>query len=283
MGLTSMGANLGGIIFSAVTATLIASVGWEGAYVVYGALFAALIPVVFLVVRERAVPVRDDNVEATPPPAAFLGVTLRQALRSRMFYIVVIALLFAQVTYQSVLPQLVPHLENVGISKGRAAAAISAFAFFGMGGKVFFGWFCERYPARYALVTSLTCQVAGITILLTAGDAVWVWAFVPVFGLGFGALGVIMPLLVQETFGLTAFGTIFGAISFLTLGQALIGPPLVGMSFDATGSYQLAFTVIAGLFVLSAITVSFVRPITSKPVGQGEGDEEPGVRARGVA
>lgn len=283
MGLTSMGANFGGIVFSSVTATLIAGVGWQGAYVTYGVLFAALIPVVFLVVRERAVPVRDDTTEAAPSPAAFVGVTLRQAVRSRMFYIVVIALLFAQVTYQSVLPQLVPHLENVGVSKGRAAAAISAFAFFGMGGKVFFGWFCERYPARYALVTSLACQVTGIAILLTAGDAIWVWAFVPVFGLGFGALGVIMPLLVQETFGLAAFGTIFGAISFLTLGQALVGPPLVGISFDATGSYQLAFTVIAGLFVVSAITVSFVRPITSRPDDGGEAAAESEVPARGVA
>lgn len=260
MGLTAMGANFGGIVFSSVTATLIAALGWQGTYLAYGVLFAALVPVVFLVVRERGT--AGDGTEVIP--AAMVGLTLRDALRSRTFWTVVVALLFAQVTYQSVLPQLVPHLENVGISRGTAAAAISGFAFFGMGGKVFFGWFCERYPARYALVASLACQVTGIAILLAAGSAWWVWAFVPVFGLGFGALGVIMPLLVQETFGLLAFATIFGAINFLTLGAALVGPPLVGWSFDATGSYQTAFTVIAGLFVVSAVTVSFVRPVTPR-------------------
>src|SRR3546814_662053 len=134
-----------------------------------------------------------------------------------------------------------------------------------MGVKVTVGWLCERCPARYALVTRLALQVTGSTILLAAGDAAWVWAFVPVFGLGFGALGAIMPLLVQETFGLASFGTIFGAISFLTLGAPLIGPPLVGASFDATGSYQTAFAVIVVLFVLAAVTVSFVRPMTPKP------------------
>jgi MFS family permease len=260
MGLTAMGANFGGIVFSAVTATLIASVGWQSTYVVYGILFAALIPAVVLIVREReAAPANADG----SPAAGLAGVTLRAALRSRTFYIVVIALLFAQVTYQSVLPQLVPHLENVGISRATAATAISGFAFFGMGGKVFFGWFCERYPARYALVTSLVCQITGIAILLIAGSAWWVWAFVPVFGLGFGALGVIMPLLVQETFGMLAFGTIFGMVNFMTLFAALLGPALVGMSFDATGSYQTAFTVIAGLFVVSAVTISFVRPMAA--------------------
>jgi len=262
MGLTAMGANFGGIVFSAVTASLINGIGWQATYVTYGALFAALIPVVFLVVRERALPPPDP--EGAPIVGAS-GVTLRTAVRTRAFLLVVVALLLAQVTYQSILPQLVPHLENVGISRGTAATAISFFALFGMAGKVSFGWFCERYPARYALVASLACQITGITILLAAGNAAWVWLFVPVFGLGFGALGVVMPLLVQETFGMLAFGTIFGMVNFLTLGAALVGPPLVGASFDATGSYQTAFTAIAGLFVISAVTVSFLRPVTSRP------------------
>jgi len=261
MGLTAMGANFGGIVFSSLTASLIGRLGWEGTYFVYGLLYASLLPVVFVVVRERPTERRDEATGEVTGRPALGGVTLRRALRSRVFYIVVVALLFAQVTYQSVLPQLVPHLESVGISRTQAAAALSGFAFFGMGGKVFFGWFCERYPARFALIASLSCQVTGIAILLSAGASPWVWLFVPVFGLGFGALGAIMPLLVQETFGLAAFGTIFGLINFLTLGAALVGPPLVGASFDATGSYQTAFTVIAGLFVASAITISFVRPL----------------------
>ncbi|MDA1185234.1 MAG: MFS transporter [Acidobacteria bacterium] len=257
MGFTAMGANFGGIVFSTLTASLISSMGWRGAYATYGVLFALLIPIVFLVVRERQV---TPSVGANGAVQSIPGITLRAALRNRVFYLVVVSLLFAQVTYQSILPQLVPHLQNVGIDRTQAAAAISVFALFGMGGKVSFGWFCERFPARYALITSLACQICGITILLAAGSAWWVWAFVPVFGFGFGALGSVMPLLVQETFGMLAFGTIFGMVNTLTLGAALVGPALVGMSFDATGSYQLAFTTIAGLFVVSAIIVSFVRP-----------------------
>lgn len=257
MGFTAMGANFGGIVFSTLTASLIASMGWRGTYMTYGVLFALLIPIVFLVVRERKV---TPSVGANGVAQSIPGITLRAALRNRVFYLVVVSLLFAQVTYQSILPQLVPHLQNVGIDRTQAAAAISLFAFFGMGGKVSFGWFCERFPARYALITSLACQICGITILLAAESAWWVWAFVPVFGFGFGALGSVMPLLVQETFGMLAFGKIFGMVNTLTLGSALVGPALVGMSFDVTGSYQLAFTTIAGLFVVSAIIVSFVRP-----------------------
>src|SRR5690606_1399444 len=100
MGLTAMGANFGGIVFSSVTATLIGAVGWQGTYLTYGFLYAALVPVVFLVIRER----RTTTAGAEEQPAVVTGVTLPRALRSRTFWTVVLALLFTQVTYQSVLP-----------------------------------------------------------------------------------------------------------------------------------------------------------------------------------
>ena len=257
IGLTAMGANFGGIVFSSLTAILIDAVGWRTSYAIYGVLFCVFIPVVLLLVHERPAAPSGD----APPRAATLGVSAREALRSRVFYIVVLALLLAQVAYQSVLPQIVPHLENVEISRGTAALALSTLAIFGMSGKVIFGWFCERRPARYALMGSLAFQVTGILVLLAAGSSSAIWLFVPIFGLGFGALGAILPLLVQDTFGLRAFGTIFGLINFLTLGTALVGPPLVGASFDATGSYETAFLTISGLFIIAASASWFARPL----------------------
>lgn len=282
MGLTAMGANFGGIVFSSLTAVLIDALGWQSTYLVYGLLFCLLVPVVLLIVHERphVVSGQQQGGGATPSARpAVVGVTLAEALRSRAFYFVTISVVIAQLTYQAVAPQIVPHLENVGISRAEAAAALSVVALFGMSGKVVLGWFCERYPARYALMTSLGCQVLGLTILLLAGSSPFVWAFVPIFGFGLGSLGSVMPLLVQDTFGLKSFGTIFGVVTFCTLGAALIGPPLVGISFDQTGSYQLAFSVIAGLFLVAAAVVSFTRPLAgatraSPPIAV-EGKPEP--------
>jgi MFS family permease len=198
------------------------------------------------------------------------GLRLSDALHLRVFYLVAIGLVLAQLTYQVLLPQIVPHLENVGISSTTAALGLSIVAFFGVLGKVVLGAFCDRYPARYALVISLSLQVTGIMILLAAGSSSAVWLFVPVFGFGFGSLGAIMPLLVQETFGLRSFGTIFGLLTFLTLTTALVAPPLVGASFDATGSYGIAFVTVAALFVVAAVALAFTRPVVAR-----RGEREP--------
>ena len=261
MGLTAMGANFGGIIFSSLTAVLITGVGWRSSYFLYGLLFAALVPVVLLVVRDRRSAVLGGGEGAGDSGAAG-GTSVAQALRSRAFWLVTLALVLATMTYGSVLPQVVPHLENEGVSKTSAAAALSLFALFGMCGKVSFGWMTERLPSRYVMAASIACQVTGLWVLLAAGSASWFWAAVPMFGLGFGALGALMPLLVQETFGLRAFGTIFGLINFITLGSALAGPLFVGASFEATGSYRFAFMLLSVAFVLAAVTVAFARPHT---------------------
>ncbi len=262
MGLTAMGANFGGIIFSSLTAVLIGGIGWRSSYFLYGLLFAALVPVVLIVVRDREAAEPAPGEEAEPQGSAMTGAGVTEALRSRAFWLVTLALVLATMTYGSVLPQVVPHLENEGVSKTSAAAALSLFALFGMCGKVSFGWMTERLPSRYVMAASIACQVTGLWVLLAAGSASWFWAAVPVFGLGFGALGALMPLLVQETFGLRAFGTIFGLINFITLGSALAGPLFVGASFEATGSYRFAFMLLSVAFVLAAVTVAFARPYT---------------------
>jgi MFS family permease len=266
MGLTAMGANFGGIIFASLTALLISSIGWRASYFVYGLLFLALVPLVLAVVREPPFPGGATSDGAAGGPRPMTGATLAEALRSRAFYLLVVTLLLATMTYGSVLPQIVPHLENVGVSKSEAAAALSLFALFGMLGKVSFGWLTERRPTRYVMGASLACQVAGLWILLAAGSSTLFWAAVPVFGLGFGSLGALMPLLVQETFGLRAFGTIFGLVNFATLGTALAGPLFVGASFDATGSYRLAFMALSVAFIAAAFTVAFARPYSRAPL-----------------
>ena len=264
MGFTAMGANFGGFVFSLLTGILVPEIGWRTVYFVYGLSFLAVVPLIFFVIKDapRAMKAPADASTAPTTPAPVLpGMTASAALRTRAFALIVIGLFFATLTYQSVLTQIVPHLEDIGISRGRAATALSIVALSGMFGKVLFGYLTEKIPARFALGISLGFQITGLAILVGIGSSSnLVWLFVPIFGLGFGALGALMPLIVQDTFGVRAYGSIFGLVNFFILGAALVGPPLVGMSYDASGTYVPAFITLAGLFAVGGIVVAFARP-----------------------
>ncbi len=259
MGLTAMGANFGGFIFAWLTDVLVGAVDWRTTYFIYGILFAILVPPILLVIKDPpTTTARDDGTTVARDQPGF---SASEAIRTRAFVLIVIGLFLATFTYQSVLTQIVPHLENIGINRARAAIALSLISLAGMGGKVFFGWLTDVFPARYAVGASLGCQVIGLLILITVGtSSPLLWVFVPIFGVGFGGLGSLMPLVVQNTFGLKAFGSIFGMLNFFILGAALLGPPLVGLSFDTWGSYSPAFLTLSVFFVVGALVIAFAAP-----------------------
>ena len=262
VGITAMGANFGGFIFSAQTRTLIDLTDWRATYFIFGATIALLIPIIAFTIRET--PRRTlDARQGTDSAAAAKqeGMAARDAIRTKAFVLMTLGLLLATIPYQSVLTQLIPHLEAEGMSSTSAAWVLSVLAVFGMGGKVLLGDLADKFAARKVFVGSLFLQAIGLLVLINAGTSIYVWlVFVPIYGISFGGMGSLMTLLPLETFGIRAFASIFGLLSLLILPTALIGPPLVGYAFDVTGSYTLAFYVITALLVVGSISLWFAVP-----------------------
>ena len=273
VGITAMGANFGGFIFSAQTRTLIDLTDWRATYFIFGVAIALLIPLIAVTIRDA--PRRTPDMQQGPDPetSAVLaeGMAARDAIRTRAFLLVTVGLLLATIPYQSVLTQLIPHLEAEGMTSTNAAWVLSVLAVFGMVGKVLLGWLSDIIAARKVFVASLFLQAFGLVVLINGGTSIYVWlVFVPIFGVAFGGMGSLMTLLPLETFGIRAFASIFGLLSLLILPTALIGPPLTGYAFDVTGSYTIAFYVIAGLLVIGSIALWFAAP----PKWQSDSESE---------
>ena len=170
VGITAMGANFGGFIFSAQTRTLIDLTDWRATYFIFGLTILLLIPIIALTIRET--PRRNAEPEKGTTAAATIhqeGLTAREAIRTRAFVLITIGLLLATIPYQSVLTQVIPHLEAEGMSPADAAWVLSVLAAFGMVGKVLLGWLTEKIAARKVFVGSVLFQAAGIVLLINAG------------------------------------------------------------------------------------------------------------------
>ena len=67
--------------------------------------------------------------------------------------------------------------------------------------------------------------------------------------------------MVAELFGMRSHGISFGSVMFgMTLGMGF-GPMMTGYIFDVTGSYQLAFLILAILNVIGLILVLCLKPV----------------------
>ena len=274
MGAVTAGNNFGGLTMVPLATLVLASAGWEWAYLSFGIIMAVVAVAALFIVRDRREVLeaearrtgRLDMLSSAARVAARTGLTLRQALKTRTFYLMTIGLTAASFTYQGILTQIVPHLETEGFSKAAAAAALTLVAAMGIGSKMIFGRLSESITARRAAIISVALQAIGVGLMIAPGGNLVLWSGVFVFGLGFGGLGALIVLSISEAFGLYAFGAIMGMVNLAMITSMTAGPLLTGALFDATGSYDAPFAIIIGIFILGAVALLAAKRPGQMPV-----------------
>ncbi len=79
--------------------------------------------------------------------------------------------------------------------------------------------------------------LAGLLLLHHASGSLPALAGAAVLGFGIGAESGIGPYFFSRYFGMRSFGTIYGCLVSLLAISSGVGPMLLGMAFDRTGSY----------------------------------------------
>lgn len=268
MGAVVAGNNFGGVTMPPLAAAIIASLSWEMAYVTFGLIMVVLGVVALLVIVEDENKIetemnrtgRADQAQVARA-AARAGLTVKQALANRNFWLVMIGLVAATFTYQGVLTQLRQHFEESGFAPAVATTAISIVAGMGIGSKLAFGRASEKITARIATIISVSLQAVGVLIIAQADATLLMWIGIFVFGLGFGGLGALIVLVVQEAFGMKEFGGIMGLMQVGMIASGTGAPLIAGAVHDSTGSFDNSFLIVVAIFVLGIVALSLARPV----------------------
>ena len=263
IGITAMGNNFGGMVIQPIVAFLVTVYNWKVGYAVVG-LLGLLVSLFSYLIVKNPEPIRNEISGADNRAENLIGLTLRQAVRTRTFYAITVAILCGTFTYSSLLPQVSSHLIINGVGESTASLAVSLFATCGMGGKFIFGNLSDKYGPRRALMLDLLGQAVFASLLVYAGDGLPIWVVVPAMGFFLGAFGALYQLIVIDAFGVRHFGAIMGVIAISNAVPSFVGPIIAGMSFDITGSYASAFFITAGIFAIGAISLKFSKENQTK-------------------
>jgi len=271
MGAVMAGNNFGGITMPPLAAAIIVVFNWQTAYVVFGVIMGALAVMALFVIVEDEKKVesemkrtgRSDQAQIARA-AAQAGVTLKQALRNRNFWLVTVGLVAATFTYQGVLTQLRQHFEESGFTPAMATTAVSTIAGMGIFSKLAFGRASEKITARIATILSIALQMVGVLIIAQVDASHLLWLGIFVFGLGFGGLGALALLVVQEMFGMKEFGGIMGIMQVGMIASGTGAPMMAGAIHDSSGSFDSAFLIVAAIFVVGIAALALARPIETE-------------------
>jgi MFS transporter, OFA family, oxalate/formate antiporter len=265
--LLSVGVGLSGLLVPVVT-ILIDNLGWQPTLMLVGGMVWLVgIPLAF-VFKDRPgdYGLLPDGGKQPPESAGSVaaepeGKTLRQAVHTRVFWQVGIALLMKAAGVATLIIHIMPYLDSIGFTRQVAAMVTGALPLTSVPARFLLGWLADRYQVKN--VTAMAIAFCGGGLLIFSQVTLETWglliAFVVVFSTGLAGMSPLPPTIIRRYFGTRRFGTIFGMQSiFLTVGS-MVTPFLTGIVVDAQGNYGGVWQTM-GLIVLAGSIIMLMAP-----------------------
>ncbi len=261
LGIFGAATSAGQLIFLPAVAFAAVSVGWRGASVLLAALAAALLPLVFLLMRNTPADVGALPYGLTPalpapaaPPSALavMGV----ALRSPAFWLLATTFFICGATSNGLVgTHFVPHAVDHGIAHATAAGTLALMGLMNFVGTLGSGWLTDRYDPRTLLAIYYGFRGISLLFLPFVTSPPGLAFFAILFGLDYIATVPPTAALVADSFGRHNAATVFGWVFCAHQIGAALAAWLGGVARDLTGGYAVAFLV-AGALAIAATGLS---------------------------
>lgn len=209
--------------------------------------------------KQSAAPVRT----AAPPlqPSDF---TVRQALRSRVFWALAGVLGAQQASMGGLQVHQIAYFQGIGFSGTQAATTVAVAFSVSAIGRIFAGVLMDIFDWRRVLAVIMFGQLIALLILANITVYWQALVFAVILGLFHGMSVPSRPLIAGTIFGTRAFGAIWGVVDGAIVTVGLAGPIFLGWTFDTFDSYVPAFYVMMAILA-ATIPVVFLAFRTTKP------------------
>ena len=267
IGITVSGFGIAGLLVSVVT-ILVDTLGWRTAMFSLGLGMWGLGFPLSLLLRHKPeqygyLPDGETSsagvTGADIPSVQSTGVEIqvKQALKSRTFWHISLAMLCHATVISAVLTHVMPYLSSVGIARSISSLVASITPVASVFGRLSFGWLGNRINIKRLSAAGFALVSLGLIFFGYVPDG-GIWMLVPYIlflGPGWGGIATMRSILIWKYFGRSRFGTIHGfAVGIMMLGH-IGGAPLAGWVFDNWGSYQGIWFVFAGLAIVAVLTI----------------------------
>ena len=261
--LVSAGMGMAPLTMAPLAGWLVETYGWRSAMLAIAGIAAVLmIPTSLLVRRPPALDAMPGD--AAEAGAGAIGLTVRQAVRSRPFVLLMAANFFCCATHSGPIFHTVSYAMSCGISTIAAVSIYSVEGLAGMFGRLGFGLAGDRFGAQRVLVLGLLAQAVAVLAYASVSRLAGFYTVAMVVGFIYAGTMPLYAVIIRENFPLQMMGTIIGASAMAgSLGMST-GPLLGGWIYDHMNSYVLMYVGSAGLGLVSMLILMAFRPFPER-------------------
>lgn len=260
------GSGVGGAILSPLIGNWITNFGWRKTYMILGVLmFVVLVPATALIVRQNPSdkglePYGADTAAAQQKkagaPASEWNPSLAELRQLPFFWAFVLGVLLVSLT-GSVISHIPSAIMDAGYSTETAAAIASLYLAIAVPGKLLLGHIFDKYGAKAGILFGNAAFLLSVIALMFIQAPPMLYLMAVLFGFGTCIGTVSGTVLTSQLFGTKHYAETHGFITMFKNAGFAFGVPLIAVIYDLSGSYHIAWTIIAAAAVIMTIALLY--------------------------
>lgn len=256
------GSGFGQFALARAHGELLAAFDWRTSWSIMAIVVGAVgIPVALLAARDRP---DLRALRRARSDASIEGAGLVEALRAPVFWTAAVSFFLVMLVTAAMLTHLAPLLTDRGWPIDRAASAVATIGLVSLVGRAISGALLDRFGFGVLGALLFPLQAVGCLLLFLGSEDTAIYVAAALIGLVYGVEADMLPWVLRRRFGLRCFGRLYGiAFGIVQIGSVL-GPLVMGLSFDRLGGYRPALLVLAAAAALSAVLVMVAARLASR-------------------
>ena len=247
LGIAVAGIGFGTVFGAPIAAASISHLGWRATYLAFAVATATILLGCAWVVERPPVHVTPSRVR------------LSDALRSPAFGFLYASSVMVSVVLFVPFVYLPSFAHDHGASEFAGAALVGIVGGASVAGRMSLGSIADRAGAVRLYQASFLVLALSYGIWLVANSYPIMVVFALVMGAGYGGYVALSPAVIAHLFGTNRMGTMLGVLYTGGGFGAMVGPPMVGVIIDRTGSYRVA---IAAAFAVALASFALLIPLS---------------------
>ncbi len=256
LGISSMGTNIGGIILPLLVAGWLLEMGWRD--VMQNLLLLAVIvvlPATWLLLGRK--PEANDTEYQSNTMDTRVWTT-KEILTTSLFWLPFCGIAPLSMAFGALQFNLGIITRDIGLLPAVTANLIALSSVSMVLGKLFFGMLGDRVDHRYLYWLASGFGLLALALIAIADNVIVLALATIAMGLSGGSILPLMGLIYSARFGTVSFGRVMG-FGTLTIVAGSTSPIMAGWAYDAFGSYNYAYMVLAAITVPAAIAMWYLR------------------------
>jgi MFS family permease len=278
----------GQVIFLPLLMAVIVTSGWRLALMAIVAAAVALLPAIYVWLRDNPADVGLTPYNGAPTSALPStrgadpresvsspdGPALPDVFKSSTFWLLSGCFFVCGVTANGLVgTHMIPHAIERGIPEVAAATAFGIMGIASFIGTTFAGWLVDRVDARKVLSAAYFLRGLSLFVLPYVTDSRGLFIFAVLYGLDWFATGPATTAILVNSFGQTRIGTLFGLVFVSHQIGAALAAVAGGWAYTQFGDYHYAFLTGAVMGLLaSGLALTIRSGAAGEPAGAISGE-----------